>query len=96
MRFFNVVFPALPVIPIIFAKLLTRVILAKLFKEEKVFFTLISLFDGTFFIFLLTTNFIAPLLYASFAKLCPSIFFPFIAKNILFFLSFFEFIDTPL
>ena len=40
MRFFKVVFPTLPVIPIIFASVLSLVTLAKLFSEENVLLTL--------------------------------------------------------
>ena len=40
MRFFKVVFPTLPVIPIICAEVLSLVAIAKSFKEEKVFLQL--------------------------------------------------------
>ena len=56
-------------IPIIWAEELSLVTLAKFFKEEKVFFTLIILFLESFFIFLLTTDFMAPFSTASFANL---------------------------
>ena len=80
----------------IFADELSLVTLAKLFKEEKVFFTLIILLLEIFFIFLLTIDFMAPFLTASFTNLCPSVFFPQIAKNRLFFFIVFVLIDTPL
>ena len=88
--------PTLPVIPIILAEEFFRIILAKLFNEEKVFFTFIKLFFGIFFIFLLTTTLQASFDIASFTKLCPSVFFPLIAKNKLFFFIVLVLIETPL
>ena len=52
--------------------------------------------DASIVIFLFITTLIAPFFIASFANLCPSVFFPFIAKNKLFFFKVFELIDTPL
>ena len=89
-RFFKVVFPTLPVMPIIWAKVLSLVILAKLFKEEKVFLTFIKFFFEICFLFLATTHLTAPFLRASLTKLCPSVFFPLIAKKRSFFLVVFE------
>ena len=60
-RFFRVVFPALPVIPIIFAEELCLVTFANLFKEEKVLSTFTSFKSDTPFILWLTTDLIAPL-----------------------------------
>ena len=42
------------------------------------------------------TDFLAPFFKASLTNLWPSVLFPLIAKNKLFFLRFLEFIDTPL
>ena len=95
-KFFKVVLPTLPVIPIISALAIFLVKLAKSLREEKVLFTFITLFFDIFFIFLLTIDLIAPFLIACFTKLCPSLFFPFIAKNKLFFFIVFVSMDTPL
>ena len=81
------VFPTLPVIPIICAEVLSLVTLAKSFRDEKVFFTFIILFLEICFIFLLITDLTAPFLIASLINLWPSVFFPRIAKNRLFFLG---------
>jgi murE/murF fusion protein len=78
------------------AKEASLVILAKFHRLEKVFFTLIILLLEIFFIFLLTMDLAAPFLIASFTKECPSLFFPRIAKNKLFFLMVFVLMDTPL
>ena len=80
-RFFKVVFPALPVIPIMWADEFSLVFLANSFKAKNVFLTLITLLLETILVFLLIMHFAAPLLIASFKNLCPSFFLPFIAKN---------------
>ena len=86
--------PALPVTAIIFADEFF------LFNEENFFKKLISLetlivLFLKFFIFLDETIYFAPLLRALPANFTPSLFFPFIVKNKLFFVTCLESIANP-
>ena len=93
---FRVVFPELPVMPMIFAWVCCLVALARLLSAVKVFGTRINFFEFTHLIDLFTTAFFAPLAMASLTKLCPSFLFPLIAINKDLELICFEFMETLL
>ena len=78
-KFFKDVFPALPVIAIIFAEEFSRLIFAKYFKKEIEFFILITLFR--YWLAESVTTQLAPFLKATFMNLFPLFDFPLIAKN---------------
>ena len=93
---FRVVFPELPVIPMIFALVCCLVAMARLLSAIKVFGTRINFFEFIPLIDLFTTTFSAPFAIASLIKLCPSFLFPLIAKNKDLKLTCFEFMETLL